>query len=196
MTAVILDQRARAVIERDSLKRRLRETGGSLFGWEDEGTIHVACASGPGPGAKHGPRSFAPAPATVAAAMARVQSVSEGRYRYVGSWHTHPLSAARPSATDSATARAMAEQPDLLLPRPLVLIVATTGTKRHIRVGELAAWTWTARTGKLAKAEITTVEFPERYCPAAELLYAYEEDVPAPDARGHTSGSRPKSNAI
>jgi len=169
---VFVDRRARAIIEREAVRRRLRETGGSLFGWEADDGIFIACATGPGPGAKHGPRSFSPAPATVATAMARVLDVSEGRYGYLGSWHTHPLAAARPSATDSATAKAMAEQDDLLLPRPLLLILCTTGTKRSVRAGELAAWLWTTTSKRLERATVETIELTERYCPAAELLYA------------------------
>jgi integrative and conjugative element protein (TIGR02256 family) len=170
--AVFLDARARAVIERQALKRRVRETGGSLFGWEADEGVYIACATGPGPGAEHHPRSFRPALATVAAAMACVLEVSEGRYGYLGSWHTHPFGTARPSSVDSTTASAMARQEDLLLPRPRLLIVSTTATKRSVQVRELAAWLWTESPERLAKVAVMMIELSERYCPAGELLYA------------------------
>ncbi|MDQ2759167.1 MAG: Mov34/MPN/PAD-1 family protein [Actinomycetota bacterium] len=166
-----MDRRIRAVIEHEAIERRLHETGGSLFGWEVDEHVFVACASGPGPGAKHRPRSFAPAPSAVAEVMERVRDVSHGRYGYVGSWHTHPCGAASPSGTDTGTAEAMAEQTDLMLPRPLLLILSTTGTARRVRLGELCAWRW--QPGKRLKlTPIEDMQLQERYCPAAELLFA------------------------
>ncbi|MBV9818191.1 MAG: Mov34/MPN/PAD-1 family protein [Solirubrobacterales bacterium] len=188
--AVFLDAGAHAVIEREALKRRVRETGGSLFGWEADDDVVVACATGPGPGAEHHPRSFRLAPAAVAAAMARVLEVSEGRYGYIGSWHTHPFGTARPSSVDSGTAKAMARQEDLVLPRPLLFIVSTTGTKRSVQVRELAAWLWMASQEKLAKVPVDVIELSERYCPAAELLYAgcRNETCAAGDRCSHFAG--------
>lgn len=169
---VFVDQRARAIIEREAVERRLCETGGSLFGWEDDENVFVACASGPGPGAEHRPRSFAPAASAVGAVMERVRDVSHGRYAYIGSWHTHPRGTARPSGTDTSTARAMAGQADLMLPRPLLLILSTTGTARRVRLRELCAWRWEPETERLGRAPMEDVQLQERYCPAAELMFA------------------------
>jgi hypothetical protein len=48
MTTVQLDTRAWTVIERQAVRRRLLETGGSIFGWETSGesgdAVVIACA--------------------------------------------------------------------------------------------------------------------------------------------------------
>jgi integrative and conjugative element protein (TIGR02256 family) len=167
----LLDPRARDFIEREALKRRLLETGGGLFGWEaEDGDLVLACASGPGEQAKHRPRSFRPSRATTGYAMRTVREFSEKRYQYVGSWHSHPLAAAAPSSIDRGTAVDMAEQQDLLLPRPLLLIVGTTGTARRLRVREVRAWRWTPATGSLSELAVEDYELEKRYCPTGELF--------------------------
>jgi integrative and conjugative element protein (TIGR02256 family) len=171
MKPVALDRRARAVIESQAAKRRLLETGGAVFGWEAEEALVVACASGPGPRAKHRPRRFAPARATTHAVMERIHETSAGRYAYLGSWHTHPLAPAVPSSVDKGTAEAMAGQVDLLLPRPLLLIVSMTGTSRRVRAKEIRAWRWELKLKQLCEADVEDLDLAERYCPAAALLF-------------------------
>jgi integrative and conjugative element protein (TIGR02256 family) len=171
MKPVALDRRARSVIESQAATRRLFETGGAIFGWETEKELVVACAAGPGPGAKHRPRRFSPARATTRTAMERVRETSAGRYAYLGSWHTHPLAPAAPSSTDTGTAKAMAEQDDLLLPAPLLLIVSTTGTSRRVRAKELRAWRWEPKLKQLREVLVEDADLAERYCPAAALLF-------------------------
>lgn len=172
MTSVQLDRRARAIIEREAVTRRLRETGGAIFGWETEGIIVVACASGPGPHAKHRLRSFEPAPGTTNAAMLAVASASEGRYGYVGSWHTHPRAAPVPSSIDIGTAEAMAEQDDLRLVAPLLLIVSTTGTSLRVELQNLCAWRWDPVANRLRRVSVEDCDLAERHCPPAALLFA------------------------
>lgn len=172
LTSVRLDRRARALIEREAVTRRLRETGGAIFGWESEGVIVVACASGPGPRARHRLRSFEPAPGTTQAAMLAVASASEGRYGYLGSWHTHPRMAPVPSSIDIGTAKAMAEQDDLRLPAPLLLIISTTGTSLHVEPGILCAWRWDPVGARLRRAPVEDCDLAERHCPPAALLFA------------------------
>jgi integrative and conjugative element protein (TIGR02256 family) len=169
---ILLDKRARAVIEREAVKRRLFETGGSIFGWTDADNVVVACASGPGPKAKHRPRTFEPAPGTTRAAMNRVEEASAGRYGYLGSWHTHPLGTPKPSGIDVGTAKAMAEQDDLLLPEPLLLILSTTGTRRRVEPAELLTWRWDASHRRLRQVTLEDCTLPERHCPPAELIFA------------------------
>lgn len=172
LTSVRLDRRARAVIEREAVSRRLRETGGSIFGWERDGVIFIACASGPGPRAKHRLRSFEPAPGTTRAAMRAVRSASDGRYGYLGSWHTHPRTAPTPSSIDIATAKAKAEQEDLRLPAPLMLILSTTGTSRHVQPATLRGWRWDPVAKRLRPVPVDECELAERYCPPVALLFA------------------------
>lgn len=172
MTAVLLDTHARAVLDREAVSRRLRETGGALFGWRQDDHIIVACASGPGPGAQHRLRSFQPAPGVTATLIRRVRHASVGRYGYLGSWHTHPLTSPRPSGVDTETARAMADQKDLKLARPLLLILSTTGTSRRVAAGELRGWVWSSAGDGLVKASVESVDLQERYCPPDDLLFA------------------------
>lgn len=157
-------------MEREAIGRRLFETGGALFGWEHDGELVIACASGPGRYAKHRPRRFESHPPTTAAAMRAVAKSSEGRYGYIGSWHTHPCGAAAPSRLDSRTARDLAEQEDLRVPRPLLLIVATRCRSRPVRVREIRAWRWQPFRAVLEPVEVLSCELPERHCPIGKLF--------------------------
>ena len=170
MKTVWLDSHARALIEHEAVTRRLYETGGALFGWEDDGELVVACASGPGLHARHALRTFEPDPATTAEAMRLAGDASERRYRYVGSWHTHPRSVPVPSALDTDTVAGLAAQEDLLLPRPLLLILSTTGCSRTVQPKELRAWVWDPSHSALRVVELLPVELPERYCPDHPLF--------------------------
>ena len=172
MNTVWLDARARTHIEREAVKRRLCETGGALFGWESDGALVVACASGPGTRAKHRPRSFEAHRATTAAAMRAVALSSERRYGYLGTWHTHPGGTARPSALDSETARCLSDQRDLLLPRPLFLILSTSGRARMVRPNEMRAWLWNPAREVLSPAELLQCTLGERFCPEHALFKA------------------------
>ena len=53
-----LDEHARALIAHEAAKRPRLETGGALFGYEQDDHLVVACAYGPGPRAKHRRASF------------------------------------------------------------------------------------------------------------------------------------------
>lgn len=168
---VWLDLRARAVIEREAVKRRLLETGGSLFGWEADDGIVVVCASGPGPSARHRRRLFEPNRTTTAAAIRAVHNASDGRYSYLGSWHTHPQAAPIPSGIDAATAREMSEQADLELKRPLLLILGTRGLTARAQVSELQAWRWEPTLGNLLRCELRACRLDERYVPEERDLF-------------------------
>ena len=163
LSLVFLDRRAREVIEREAARRLLRETGGALFGYESEEEVVVACAFGPGPKARHGFRSFEPDPETTRRLIASVWDSSEGRYRFLGSWHTHPGGPPVPSPTDEQTASDLSDQPGVLLPRPLLLIQATRIERRAERLRELRAWKYSERR-QLAPADLSSVELEERYC--------------------------------
>lgn len=164
MSLVWLDRRAREVIAREAARRLLRETGGALFGYESDEETVVACAFGPGPKARHGFGRFEPDPETTRRLIASVGNSSEGRYRFLGSWHTHPGGAPVPSPTDEQTASDLSNQPGLLLPHPLLLIQATRIERRAERLRELRAWKYSERR-QLAWADISQVELEERYCP-------------------------------
>ena len=134
---------ARAQIEREARRFRLRETGGPLFGFDDGEQIVIIGAGGPGRRATHRRRLFVPDREAVDRAITRVHAASEGRYAFLGSWHTHPLGRPAPSPTDIETARAVAADPTTDLPRPLVLIQATNPLRRTLRDRDLRAYRWT-----------------------------------------------------
>lgn len=165
MTVVLLDTRARAVIEEEAVRKRLVETGGPLFGWQADDTIVIACAAGPGDKAKHRPHSFTPHRASTATAMRAVVEASDERYGYLGSWHTHPGGGAVPSATDAATAKDLAGQEPLLLPEPLLLILSTTRRIKN-EVTVTKAWHWNAAEERLIEADLHCIELEHRHCPA------------------------------
>src|SRR4051794_14610406 len=95
---------AEAVIRAEARSRRFVETGGPLFGYTDPSSRDsvVAIACGPGPKARHRPRSLAPDPDATDAAIREVHARSRGSFSYIGEWHTHPGGAARPSRRDLA----------------------------------------------------------------------------------------------
>jgi hypothetical protein len=96
--------------------------------------------------------------------MQAVQSASHGRYGYLGSWHTHPRTTPTPSSVDIATAKAMAEQDDLRLPAPLMLILSTTGTSRHVQAETLRGRRWDPVGKHLRLVPVEDCELAERHC--------------------------------
>ena len=134
---VFLDTRARDAVGIESQRRRLRETGGALFGFVDGDDVVVGCAYGPGPHARHRRSSFESHRTTTAAIMAAVRRASSQRYRFLGSWHTHPAGAAVPSYRDIQTAAEIGAEADVLLPSPLVIIQAT---RPRLRGAERRSW--------------------------------------------------------
>lgn len=101
------------------------ETGGLLLGWRrrDLDVVVVACATGPGAGAKV-------TPTTLRLDAARLQSEVDdwfektgGDISYLGDWHLHHAAEPVPSATDRRSAREVATKPEIGLPEPLIVIV-------------------------------------------------------------------------
>ena len=157
-----LDREARAEIECEARRHRWRETGGPLFGFDDEASdqLVIVGAGGPGPRAKHRRRLFVPDREAVDRAILRVHEASEGRFAFLGSWHTHPLGAPTPSWTDITTAREVAADRATDLPRPLVLIQATNPLRRTLRDRDLRAWRWSTLDEGLALSALTIVGEP------------------------------------
>lgn len=162
---VILDARARALIEAETAVHPRRETGGALFGFRDGDDVVVSCAYGPGPRARHRRANFEPHPETTAALMKAVREESEARYRYLGSWHSHPGGMARPSGRDIATTEEVANEPGVLLPDPVMMIQAS----RPGQVGELRAWRWDPATDWLLPCRIEVLDLEQRFCPIVAL---------------------------
>jgi integrative and conjugative element protein (TIGR02256 family) len=111
-------------------------------------------AFGPGPDARHRPRSYRPDVAHTQRVLDRIYTESRGRYGYLGDWHTHPLGRARPSSRDISSVRAIAAQPEVELPAPVVLIQATAPATRHVSLRELGAFRLDSKTHKVVRAEL------------------------------------------
>jgi len=166
---VLLDTRARAAIAQEAGRRRTRETGGALFGFVDGEDVVVVCAYGPGPRARHRRASFEPHGGTTQEIMRAVREDSRQRFRFLGSWHTHPGGVAAPSDRDAATACEIASDAAVLLAAPLLLIQATRRRGRYAEPTELAAWRWDPAAGGLASDAIEAIELEHRWCPVVTV---------------------------
>jgi integrative and conjugative element protein (TIGR02256 family) len=166
---VWIDPLAREQIELEARRRRFLETGGPLFGYESDEDLVVIGVGGPGPKARHGLGSFEPDRGAVDRAIAAVHRVSERRYRYLGSWHTHPLGRARPSGVDAATARSISEQPSVRLPRPLLIIQASRPLRRTFHDRDLRAFRWQDAHRRLASEQIRVLRTADRRYPVLDL---------------------------
>ncbi len=169
MTTVWLDPNARRQIAREAARFRLVETGGPLFGFGEEERLTVVAAGGPGPKARHRPMSFVPDRGAVTEAIDFVWTEGERRYRYLGSWHTHPRGRPTPSGRDRQTAREMSEDEGVALARPLILIQSTWPTRRLVRDIDLRAHHWDRARDDLVPATLIDVRDAERDWPILEL---------------------------
>jgi integrative and conjugative element protein (TIGR02256 family) len=151
---VWLDALARDVLAEEAAKRRLLETGGPIFGYESEGDVVVAKLYGPGRSARHRRASFSCAIEWIAACIEETFSESDGRWWYLGEWHTHPLGRPTPSRQDVQAVARIAEAADVELPRPTILIQGTKLFRRRVHMDRLAAYQWNADQAKLIERPI------------------------------------------
>lgn len=100
------------------------EVGGILTGYQNGVDAVVAVLIGPGAASTSTPMSFTPDGPYHAAEMARVYAESEGRFGYLGDWHTHPNGVAGLSALDVRTLRAIARARSARCENPLMLVAA------------------------------------------------------------------------
>jgi integrative and conjugative element protein (TIGR02256 family) len=133
--------RARRRIDDEAYRYRFTETGGGLFGWETATDVVVVLAAGPGPRAEHHLTSYVADREHLGEQIEMIHDASGGRCRFVGTWHTHPRGRAAPSPRDTATAAGMANEAEVRLPSPVLLIKATLPVLRS-RVGLLSAFRW------------------------------------------------------
>lgn len=162
MSTLWLDPDARGKITAEAARHRFVETGGPLFGFYDDEALVVVAAGGPGPHARHRPMSFVPDRRAVGRAIDRVWELGERRYRYLGSWHTHPRGRAAPSGRDRATAREMSRDPGVNLSRPLILIQSTWPGRRVNRDSDLRAYHWDLQRSDLVRVPIRLLSEEER----------------------------------
>lgn len=154
MKTVWLADQARHTITQHSRRRRLRETGGGLFGYETRDAWVIEKALGPGPRARHERFRLVCDHNYLQEAIDRELAASDGTRYYLGDWHTHPLGPARPSGRDRATAASIASNPTVGLRRPLVLIQSTVPWGRSSRPARLQAYYLDRRTRDLAPLRV------------------------------------------
>ena len=101
----------------------------------------VLLATSPGPRAEHHLRSYVGDRDHLGEQIRMIYDASDGRCRFLGTWHTHPRGRAAPSHRDTSTAAGMANEVEVQLPSLLLLIKATMPVLRS-RVGLLSAFRW------------------------------------------------------
>lgn len=165
MNRVWIDARALDAMLADIRRwNRWRETGGPLIGYQSGDDTVVACALSMGQHAVRARARFEPSTSHVQALIDRTHQRSQGRYRYVGSWHTHPGGSATPSHEDVATARGLAAEDGVRLPQPLLIIAGTSRLPTERRIRDVGAWRWRPTDARLDKCEVLPCVLSERFC--------------------------------
>lgn len=107
-----------------------RETGSILVGhYPPSLACAVVTATLPAPrDSRAGPRWFERG---VRGLQARLDALwhAQRRAYYLGEWHYHPSAVPRPSATDNAQMRRIADDPDYRCPEPLLLLIGGDATR-------------------------------------------------------------------
>lgn len=156
MSRIWIDAAARELIAVEAVRRRFRETGGTLFGYRADDDFVVVLAKPPGTRAKHRRTRYLPHVDDVQEEIDEVFSASKGALRYLGEWHTHPGGRAVPSATDKRSAKRIATDSETDLSEPVVLIQATAPMRIHVSISKLGAYRWSLKQGCLLPADLTT----------------------------------------
>jgi integrative and conjugative element protein (TIGR02256 family) len=128
-------------LAREGDQYRFCETGGVLFGYHtDDNDLVITQATGPGPRARHGWRSFEPDTRYCQERLEAVFQESEGAISYVGEWHTHPHGGLRPSRLDFESMMELARDPDVRLRQPALWIFRPASLLGWKRPAEHAVW--------------------------------------------------------
>lgn len=163
MPRVWLDGCAREVIALEATKRRLKESGGLLFGYCAPGGVVIVSALPPGPRTRHERARLVPDPRDTQAAIDKVHEESGGRLHYLGDWHSHPRGSARPSGTDSANARKIAADKAVETPKPLVIIQATAPFRIHVGIRALGVYQWCPAQERLVRRKVEVVSITDSW---------------------------------
>jgi len=99
------------------------ETGGLLLGQIDDacGVVWVTQVEKLPEGSERSPRGVVISPAGARDHLRRRYERTGGRLGFVGYWHSHPASAATPSATDRETMTSLVEDDEMLAPALLLV---------------------------------------------------------------------------
>lgn len=115
------------------------ETGGLLFGERDDasGVLWVDEATGPPPDSRHSAEEFLCGTRGVKRMVATRKRRGRGSLQLVGTWHTHPVSPARPSLRDLGGMADILDAADSPLAQALLLIVGQSAGRRSSLGGYL-----------------------------------------------------------
>lgn len=122
---IVVTDVARTKVEHEIGNTGRLETGGLLLGWQrpDLDTIVVADATGPGRKARRSRHGLILDTTDLQGAVDRAFTESSGDVGYLGDWHLHHCSEPVASPTDAATALSIATDPNVAVPKPVLLIV-------------------------------------------------------------------------
>ena len=115
------------VITSQILRFGLLETGGTLLGYIENGILYVSKASKPGPKAIHEPDYFKADANYIDMFIDMEIANSNGKFRYIGEWHTHPQIKPCPSPTDFKSLKEIADSSNDFV---LMLIVGAVNFKQ------------------------------------------------------------------
>jgi len=119
----------KCTVERDGLDR---ETGGALFGFDDEAHIVVSEAGDPGPQAVRGRRFFMRDLAYTRTLAAEVYASTGAQW--LGEWHLHPEGLNEPSLVDLRTYIGHLRDPELRFVRFLSAIVTWSARSPEVDI--------------------------------------------------------------
>ena len=162
MSRVWLDAAARDAIALEAAARRLRETGGGLFGYEAGDDLVIHHALPPGPRAQHRRTRFIPNSEDTQDDIDRIFESSLGALSYLGEWHSHPRGSSKPSRVDQQGAARVAGGPETDVASPVVLIQATKPFRVHVGIGQLAAYRWAPEEGRLKLCDLVVLQLNEQ----------------------------------
>jgi integrative and conjugative element protein (TIGR02256 family) len=132
------------------------ETGGLLVGYRaDNGELVIHDVVGPGPHARHSSVRFVPDHAWQCDRLDAIYHESNGRFVYLGDWHTHTSGIPEMSSLDRRTLRKIAQHPGISSSPPVMLI----GGNVH------GGWSWKVheyRSSSLFGLRVVTESLPLR----------------------------------
>lgn len=123
MTTAWIRNSVLSALERTAQHALPNETGGLLVGYRaDNGEVVIQELVGPGPKARHSPVRFLPDHAWQCERLDAIYRDSNGRFVYIGDWHTHPRGIPEMSNLDRRTLRKIARHPGISSSPPVMLI--------------------------------------------------------------------------
>jgi integrative and conjugative element protein (TIGR02256 family) len=163
---VWLDEAAMQTIRHETLRHPTLETGGALFGWRDADQCVIACAGDPGARARHRRRSFEANRGHSQSLINQIHEKSQGRYRFVGSWHSHPGTSRMPSKRDNTTAQEIAADPEVGLSEPLIVIISQDLATLQNEDPDQAirCYWWSQLERRLIQSQLLNTQLLDKWC--------------------------------